>query len=63
MNISPPQKKYIQNNQDTVHRTQKVNKLKGPSEDTSVTLGREKKAITCEGKWTGLGGSGRQRET
>jgi hypothetical protein len=24
----------------------KINKLKGPSEDTSVPLGREKKAIT-----------------
>jgi hypothetical protein len=41
----------------------KVNKLKGPSEDASVPLGREKKTITSrrdrgtwEEKWTGLGG-------
>ena len=37
----------------------KVNKLKCPSEDASVPLGREKKAITSgegetlEGKWKG----------
>jgi hypothetical protein len=37
----------------------KLNKLNGPSEDTSVPLGREKKTITSgeggvwEGKWTG----------
>ena len=34
----------------------KVNKLKGPSEDTSVPLGREKKAITSEEGWRDLGG-------
>ena len=39
----------------------KVNKLKCPSEDPSVSLGREKKAVTSgeggtwEGKWTGEG--------
>jgi hypothetical protein len=45
------------NTQDTVHRTQKVNKLKSPIEDSSVSLGRKKKAITrCfpwEEKWMG----------
>ena len=40
----------------------KFNKLKGPNEDASVPLGREKKAITrgreggaWEGKWMGKG--------
>ena len=34
----------------------KVNKLKCPSEDASVPLGREKKTITSwEGKWMGSG--------
>jgi hypothetical protein len=44
----------------------KVNKLKGPSEDASVLLGREEKAITSgeggkdlEGKWAGGGLAGR----
>jgi hypothetical protein len=33
-----------------------VNKLKCPSEDASVPLGREKKTITSwEGKWMGSG--------
>jgi hypothetical protein len=36
----------VQNSEDPVHRTQNVNMLKGPSEGTSVPLGREKKAIT-----------------
>jgi hypothetical protein len=36
----------IQNKQNTVHRTQKLNKLKCPSEDASVPFGREKKVIT-----------------
>jgi hypothetical protein len=36
----------VLNNQDTTHRTKKkVNKLKGSSEDASVSLGREKKAF------------------
>jgi hypothetical protein len=47
--------------QSTEHK--KVYKLKGPSEDTSAPLGREKKLITSaeEGTWEekGLGG---QRE-
>jgi hypothetical protein len=34
----------VPNTQGTVNRTQKVNKVKGPSEDDSVPLGREKKA-------------------
>jgi hypothetical protein len=55
---------YTIQSQDTVHRTQKAQqaeKLKYPSEDTSIPLGREKKAITSgeggtwEGKWTGAG--------
>jgi hypothetical protein len=33
-----------------------LNKLKGPSEDTSVPLGKEKKAITCGAKERDLGG-------
>ena len=42
----------------------KVNKLKCPSEDASVPLGREKKAITSgeggtwKGQWTGWGAVG-----
>ena len=44
-----------------------VNKLKCPSEDSSVLLGREKIAFTrgdgergtWKGKWTGWGGRGR----
>jgi hypothetical protein len=39
-------KKTIQNTQDTVHKLKRLNKVKCPSEDTSVPLGREKKAIT-----------------
>ena len=38
----------------------KVNKLRCPSENTSVPLGREKKAITNGegGTWEGIGGEG-----
>jgi hypothetical protein len=36
----------VQNTQHTVYRTQKVDKLKVPSEDVSVRLGREKIATT-----------------
>ena len=43
----------------------KVNKPKGPSENTSIPLGREKKAITGRkregGSWVGKG-AGRGRE-
>ena len=47
---------FFQKTQDTVHRTHKVNKLKCPSKDTSVPLGREKKAITSrEGEREGPG--------
>jgi hypothetical protein len=35
---------------------EKVNKLKGPSEDTSVSLWKEKKAITSGEKGCRLGG-------
>ena len=34
----------------------KVSKLKCPSEDASVPLGREKKAITRGERWRNLGG-------
>jgi hypothetical protein len=39
--------KKVQNTQDTI---KKVNKLKGQSEDASIPLGREKKAM---GGWGG----------
>jgi hypothetical protein len=42
----------VHNTQNTVYRTQKVDKLKGPSEDTSVPPGKGKKAITKGEKWT-----------
>ena len=53
MDISPP-KYRIPKIQST--ELKKVNKLKGPSEDASVPLGRKKKAITRrkggrEGPW------------
>ena len=51
MDIS--QKIKIQSTQDAVHRTQKVKNLKGPSEDTSVSLVKEKKAITKGERWRG----------
>ena len=61
MDISKKKKKYrIPKIQST--ELKKVNKLKCPSEDASVPLGREKKAITSgeggtwEGKWMGVGG-------
>jgi hypothetical protein len=47
-----------------IHRTQKVNKLKGPSEDSSVPFWRKKKAITCEegGRDLGEKGNGKRGE-
>ena len=58
----------VQNTQDTFHRTEKLNKQKCPSEESSVSLGREKKVITSgeeggtwEGKpmeWEGVRGRG-----
>jgi hypothetical protein len=42
--------KKVQNIQNTIHRTRKINKLKGSSEDVSIPLGREKKTITGWGK-------------
>ena len=39
------EKKKVHNTQDTVTELKKVNKLKYPSEDPSVPLGREKKTI------------------
>ena len=50
-----PKKKYrIPKIQST--ELKKVNKLKGPSEDASVPLGREKKAITSGEGGRDLGG-------
>ena len=49
-------KKTIQNTQDTVHKLKRLNKVKCPSEDTSVPLGREKKAITNGEGGRSLGG-------
>jgi hypothetical protein len=51
--------KWILEKKDRISKIQptelkKVNKLKGPSEDAPVPLGREKKAITSgEGHWRG----------
>lgn len=47
----------VQNCQDMIHRTKKANKQKGPSENASVPLRREKKAITGGGRegWTWVG--------
>ena len=48
--------KKVQNTQDTVFTELiKVNKLKCPSEDTSVPLGREKKAIISGERGRNLG--------
>ena len=57
VDISCPPPKKVQNTQDIVHRPQKVNKLKGPSEDVSDPLGREKKAITNGEVGRDLGGN------
>jgi hypothetical protein len=49
----------VLNTHDTAHRSQKVNTLKGLSDNASVPLGMKKKATasreggTCEGKWMG----------
>ena len=66
MDISKKKKKYrIPKIQST--ELKKVNKLKCPSEDASVPLGREKKAITSGGEggtWEGKrAGLGRERGT
>ena len=55
MNISQKEKKYrIPKIQSTELKL--VNKLKCPCEDTSVPLGREKKAITSRKRGRNLGG-------
>ena len=54
MDIS--QKKTVQNTQDTVHRTPKAQQAEVPNEDTSVPLGREKKAIISGEGGKDLGG-------
>jgi hypothetical protein len=36
----------------------KVSKLKGPSEDASILLGKEKKSTTRGQEWRDLGGKG-----
>jgi len=56
VDISPAPKYRIPETQSTELR--KVNKLKGPSEDTSVPLGREKKATTVGEGGRGLRGKG-----
>jgi hypothetical protein len=67
--------KKKQNRLPKIHSTdekfKKLNKLKCPSEDASVPLGRKEKAITSgeeggtwEGKWMGCrGGSWRESRT
>jgi hypothetical protein len=56
VDIKKRKTKQVQNTQDIVHRSQKVNKLKCPSEDASVPLGREKKAIISKEERRDLGG-------
>ena len=58
MDISKKKKYRIPKIQST--ELKKVNKLKGPSEDTSVPLGRGKKAITRQEGKIDLGGMGRR---
>ena len=60
MDISHKEKKYIIPKIQSIE-LKKVSKLKGPSEDASDALGREKKAITkrvgggtWKGTWTGV---------
>jgi hypothetical protein len=57
-------KELVLNTQDTAHRTQKDQELKGPSEGVSVPLEREKKVDT---RWEDLegkrGGGGAERGT
>ena len=55
MDISQKKKYRIPKIQST--ELKKVNKLKGPSEDASVPLGREKKAITSGEGGRDLGGN------
>jgi hypothetical protein len=43
-------------------KLKKFNKVKCPNEDTSVPLGREKKAITNGGSWRESGGVGSWRQ-
>jgi hypothetical protein len=62
------EKKKVHNTQDTVTELKKVNKLMGPSDVSSISLGQEKKAMTkgnagggggiWEGKWKGVGEEG-----
>jgi hypothetical protein len=49
-------KKSVQNTKIQSPELKKVNKLKCPSKDASVPLGREKKAITSGEGWRYLGG-------
>jgi hypothetical protein len=61
VDISKKKKKKVPNTQDTAYKTQKGQQAEEPSEDASVPLWREKKAITrreegtWEGKWMGGG--------
>jgi hypothetical protein len=42
--------KKVQNTKNIIHRIKKVNKQKGPSEESSIPLGRTKKAIIEVGR-------------
>jgi hypothetical protein len=57
----------VQNTQNRVHGTENFQQNEGPNEDTSIPLGRKKKAITSKEGGRDLGGKmgkgwGRRRE-
>jgi hypothetical protein len=58
-----PRKKVYRIHKIQYTKLKKLNKWKCPSEDASVTLGREesnhewRRRVTREGKWTGWGSS------
>jgi hypothetical protein len=60
--VSVSQQKCTEYSRYSPQISKRSSKLKSACEDTSVPLGREKKAIasgeggTREGKWTGMGG-------
>ena len=65
MDISKKEKKYIISKVRSIE-VKKVNKLKRPSGNSSVPLGREKKSITIAGSWGKRGtwpGIGRGKRT
>jgi hypothetical protein len=66
----PPKKNHTEYPKIQSTELKKLNRLKAPSEDASVPLGREKKAITSGeggrdlgGKMDGVGGDWRERGT